>query len=490
MKRKDFLYRLSLGTPPLLLGSPLLLHCGCEKESVAQQNPRNTENPEIRDNENIQAVEDEFKTLLPIPKEINGGNLNAQYTSAKIRSGTSTRVLGYQKNECLGPTLSLKKGAILDIKFSNRLDENSNIHWHGLTPPPEMDGHPKDTLSPGKEFRYQFRVNNRAGTYWYHPHPIHHTAAQVYEGLAGLIFIRDTVEQEVNLPKEDREIPLIIQDKRNIEPSLDHTPNHYDVMWGYLGDHMVINGVYQPYLPVKTTTYRLRVLNGSNARIYDLALSNDLTFFLIGSDCGFLERPFELRSITLAPGERVDLLVNFSKQKISTSVFLMDKNSQQKLIKFLVKEAQEDAFILPAELLKIEKIAPETAVKTRSFSLSNQSMMGMRQIHRINHKVYDPDRVDEVVKSKSVEIWEFDNTHGRFDHPMHLHGVQFQILERKGGRNRLIPSETAYKDTFLVGRGEMVKIIIPFDNEKGRYVFHCHTLEHENDGMMLQYEIT
>ena len=213
-----------------------------------------------------------------------------------------------------------------------------------------MDGHPKDMLSPGEEFRYQFRVNNRAGIYWYHPHPIHHTAAQVDEGFAGLIFIRDTVEQEVNLPKEDREIPLIIQDKRNIESSLDYTPNHHDVMWGYLGDHMVINGVYQSHLPVKTITYRLRILNGSNARIYDLALSNDLTFFLIGSDCGFLERPFELRSITLAPGERVDLLVNFSKQKINTSVFLMDKNSQQKLIKFLVKEPKEDAFILPAEL--------------------------------------------------------------------------------------------------------------------------------------------
>ena len=178
-----------------------------------------------------------------------------------------------------------------------------------------MDGHPKDTLSPGEEFRYQFRVNNRAVTYWYHPHPIHHTAAQVYEGLVGLIFIRDTVEQEVNLPKEDREIPFIIQDKRNIESSLDYTPNHHDVMWGYLGDHMVINWVYQPHLPVETITYRLRILNGSNARIYDLALSNDLTFFLIGSDCGFLERPFELRSITLAPRERVIYWSIFQNKK-------------------------------------------------------------------------------------------------------------------------------------------------------------------------------
>ncbi len=117
-------------------------------------------------------------------------------------------------------------------------------------------------------------------------------------------------------------------------------------------------------------------------------------------------------------------------------------------------------------------------------------MIGMKSIHRINGKTYDPKRVDERVKANTVEIWEFDNTAGSFDHPMHLHGVQFQILERIGGRNLLLPPELGYKDTFLVKTGEKVKIIIPFGDQKGRYVFHCHILEHENDGMMLQYEIT
>lgn len=499
MKRKDFLYRFSLGVPPVLLGTPLLLHSGCEKNRIIQHPNSNTprmptgnmETPGIQNPQNSTSTsgEDEFKTLLPISNKISKGNLMAQSTVAVIKSGESTKVLGYQSGGLLGPTLSLGKGELLNIQFSNRLNENSNIHWHGLTPPPEMDGHPQDVHSPGADFRYQFRVNNRAGTYWYHPHPIHHTANQVYEGLARMILIRDDEEQLLNLPKGDREIPLIIQDKRNIDTHLDYSPGHHDTMGGYLGNYMIVNGTYKAYHPVKTTTYRLRVLNGSNGRIYDLALGNDLSFFLIGSDCGLLERAVQLRSISLAPGERVDLLVDFSNQKIGSTLFLMDNNSQQKLIKFLIEEQQNDGFIIPTELSKIKKTTPETAIKNRVFSLSNRNM-GMGRIHRINNKSYDPERIDEVVKGKTVEIWEFDNTFGIFGHPMHLHGVQFQILERKGGRNRLLPWETGLKDTFLVSRGERVKIIIPFDNEKGRYVFHCHTLEHENDGMMLQYEIT
>lgn len=258
-----------------------------------------------------------------------------------------------------------------------------------------------------------------------------------------------------------------------------------------LGDYMCVNGVHKVFRSVGTTSYRLRILNGSNARIYDLALTHALPFTLIGTDCGLLDQSHSIDSLTLAPGERADVLVNFSQQKINTVVDLIDKNNNdRRLLQFLIEKKLDDDFTLPKKLSTLEKIAPETAVKTRKFQLSSRGMIGMKSIHRINGKTYDPKRVDKRVKANTVEIWGFDNTAGSFDHPMHLHGVQFQILERIGGRNRLLPAELGYKDTFLVNTREKVKIIIPFGYQKGRYVFHCHTLEHENDGMMLQYEIT
>jgi FtsP/CotA-like multicopper oxidase with cupredoxin domain len=170
---------------------------GYNKERITHL-PKNTESDEKQNGPDKQTTLDKFGSPLPIPKEINGGHLIAQYTSAVLSSKKTTSVLGYQKGRILGPTLSIEKGTLLDVQFSNQLQENSNIHWHGLTPPAPMDGHPDDTLSTGQIFRYQFRVNNRAVTYWYHPHPINHTASQVYKGLEGTILIRDTTEQKLH----------------------------------------------------------------------------------------------------------------------------------------------------------------------------------------------------------------------------------------------------------------------------------------------------
>ena len=301
-----------------------------------------------------------------------------------------------------------------------------------------------------------------------------------------MIYVRDSIEKELNLPSGDREIPLIIQDKKAIDTSLEYSVNQHEVIWGLMGDFVCINGVHQPFHSAGTSTYRLRILNGSNARTYDLGFSNDLPFHLIGSDCGLLEQSHALNALTIGPAERADILVDFSKQNINTTVFLIDKNNyDRKLMKFVIEKEHNDNFEIPNQLSTIDKLNPESASKTRRFTLSDHGMMGRNQVHEINGKSYDKYRIDEVVKSNTTEVWEFDNTNGVVDHPMHLHGVQFQILERIGGRNQLTPSETSYKDTFLVRAGEKVKIIIPFGSDKGKYVFHCHNLEHENNGMML-----
>lgn len=480
MKRNTFLrYGYSIFYP--LIGNNFLLLYGCRKEETPN-NPLSTDTLESND---------VFKTPLPIPKEVTGGLLTAQHTYTSIVSGINTRVLGYHAGAVLGPTLSLQEGDDFNISFVNRLQEDSNVHWHGLTPPAHMDGHPLDQVAPGKSFNYQFKITNRAGTYWYHAHPMHKTASQVYEGLAGMFFVRNSLEKELNLPELKNEIPLVIQDKKEIINSLTYSVNHHETMWGIMGDFNCVNGILRPFHKVDTSTYRLRILNGSNARIYDLAFSNNISFHLIGADCGLLEQSYELNSLTLAPAERADILVSFKNQKKNTAVYLLDKNNNdRKLIKFFIHQEKKDDFVVPKKLSTIERLNPSMAVRERIFILSNHGMMGMNNMHTINGKSYDPNRIDEVVKAGSVEIWEFDNSFGVFDHPMHLHGVQFQVMERKGGRNQIIPSETGLKDTFLVKAREIVKVIIQFGNHKGKYVFHCHNLEHENEGMMLQYKIT
>jgi blue copper oxidase len=275
-----------------------------------------------------------------------------------------------------------------------------------------------------------------------------------------------------------------------------------------MGSNILVNGVYSPFKDVKTRNYRLRVLNGSNGRIYNLALSNGVSFSVIGSDGGLLPSPRTVSSLLLGPGERADLIVDFSNYAIGTELFLESKTFSAgatqgtqsfKIMKFKVTQKDKDSYTLPATLSAINSISKGNAMKTRSFDISNGGMgnmggmgnggMMMKGMHRINNKVYDHSRIDETVQSGSTEIWVFDNSLGNEPHPMHIHALQFQVLERSGGRNGLIPTEGGWKDTVLLLPGEKVSVIMTFGQNKGKYVLHCHNLEHEDDGMMLQFEI-
>ena len=373
-----------------------------------------------------------------------------------------------------------------------------------------MDGHPEDVALPGSSRNYNFTVTQRAGMYWYHPHPDGFTAEQAYLGLAGVFIVRDAEEQKLNLPSGEMEIPLVIQDKRiNADYSLNYSPNMNDVMTGYMGSNILVNGVNSPYKDVSTRNYRLRVLNGSNGRIYNLALSNGASFAVIGSDGGLLSSPQTVNSLLLGPGERADLIVNFSTYPVGTELFLESKTfsagSSQgiqsfRIMKFRITQNEKDSFTMPAALSAINSVSKSDAIKTRTFDISNGGMGGMggmmggggmtmTGMHRINNKVYDKSRIDETVQSGTTEVWVFDNSRGNEPHPMHIHALQFQVLDRTGGRNGLIPTEKGWKDTVLLLPGEKVRVIITFGQNKGKYVLHCHNLEHEDDGMMLQFEI-
>lgn len=322
--------------------------------------------------------------------------------------------------------------------------------------------------------------------------------------------MRDAEEKALNLPSGEFEVPLVIQDKRiNADYSLDYTPTMNDVMTGYMGQYITVNGVHAPYKGVKATTYRFRVLNGSNARIYNLGLSNGASFKIIGSDGGLLETSETVSTLLLAPGERADILIDFSSYNIGRELFLINNTfagastqGKQKfnVLKFVVETKITKDFVIPTALSNIEKIPANSASKTRTFRISEMSMSGMSNMgnmggmtmtgmHQINNKVYDKNRIDEVVSAGATEIWVFDNSAGAEPHPMHIHGVQFQVLDRTGGRGSLIASEKGWKDTILLLPGEKVRVIMTFSQYKGVFMLHCHNLEHENDGMMLQFEV-
>lgn len=502
MKRKDFLRYSGMGVASTLLagGAPFLLSL-CRRGNMMNIGG----GP-------VNVTEGSFDVALPIPVAINGqGTLVAQSTTYSIFKGKTSKVLGYQPGSILGPTISLISGGSVNISLQNQMSEPTNIHWHGLIIPANMDGHPEDVTQAGSSFNYAFTVNQRAGMYWYHPHPHGFTARQVFKGLAGVFVVNDSEEQSLNLPSGAFEIPLVIQDKRLFpDYAIDYSPQMGEIMTGFMGPYITVNGAYSPYLNVNKRNYRIRILNGSNARIYNIALSNNASFAVIGSDGGLLAAPQTVNSLIVGPGERADLIIDFSSYAIGTDLFLISKTfsagdaqgkQEFKIIKFVVSKDDNDSFSLPGTLSSINLIPENTATKTRTFSISNPNMgmggnsgmnmkgMNMKGMHKINDKSYDPNRIDETVQAGSTEIWTFDNTSGDEPHPMHIHGMQFQVLDRTGGRNIVIPTEKGWKDTVMVMPGEKVRTIMTFHSNKGKYVVHCHNLEHEEDGMMLQFEV-
>ena len=445
-------------------------------------------------------VEKSFSTPIAIPMVMDATNASfAAKTNTATIGGQSLKTLSYGNGGILGPTLKLNQGDVMNLLFKNELSEPTNIHWHGLEAPAVQDGYPTDLTQAGNSYTYNFRVVNRPGTYWYHPHPDMATASQAYRGLAGFFIVTSPEEQALKLPAGNFDVPLVIQDKR-LTGGLEYNPDADDQTIGFFGESVLVNGTSGAMMDVERRTYRFRILNGSNARIYNFALSDGIKFKLIGSDGGLLDAPVDVSNILLAPGERADVLINFGSMPVSTELFMESAsfsgsssqgNQSFKVMKFKIIKDATDNFIVPSTLMAVEKISESSSVASRKFNIGHMMVHGGMEgvMHPIDGKTFDANRRDEVVKSGSVEIWEFDNTTGTEIHPMHLHGLQFQVLSRIGGRGSIQAWEKGWKDTVLAFPGEKVKIIIRFPDNTGKFVFHCHNLEHEDAGMMLNFEI-
>ncbi len=483
MNRNEFFRNIGFGMIAFATGESLLSSCKSGMDMGTTVAPIVTDG--------------EFVNALKIPETVSGtSSLIAQSVQDELLVGKKVNVQGY-RNGILGPTFRVQKGSTVNIPFQNKTTEHSNVHWHGLVIPADMDGHPDQMIMPNESFNFQFAVNQQAGTNWYHPHVHKLTGKQVSQGLSGLFIVESPEEKALNLPSGNYEIPLIIQDKRlNTDGSIKYNPTMMEVMTGYMGETILVNGTNKPYLNVATRYYRFRVLNGSSARIYNLALSNGADFYVIGSDGGILPQPEKVKNLMVGTGERADILIDFSTMKVGEQIYLNNETfstmgtsqgtSSFKIMNFVVTTQENDAFKMPTSLIPFFKITGSS--KTRTFALTMDMMAMSGGMHKINGKIYDANRIDENVNLGATEIWEFDNSTGDEAHPMHIHGVQFQVISRTGGRNAIFPQEKGWKDTVLVAPKEKVQVIIKF-GQQGKFVFHCHNLEHEDDGMMLNLEV-
>jgi FtsP/CotA-like multicopper oxidase with cupredoxin domain len=360
-----------------------------------------------------------------------------------------------------------------------------------------MDGHPRDEVAAGQSYQVRFPVRQRASTCWYHAHTDQLTAQQAYAGVAGFLIIEDPSEAAFGLPSGNHDVPLVFTDKRvNAARQLIYAPSMMDVMSGYLGDVILVNGTPDGWLSVDRGLYRLRLLNGSNARIYKIALSDAQTFHLIGTDGGLLPSPRMVTSVMLAPGQRLEILVDFSPYAAGASVVLKSltfaggggmmggpqQGTEMDLLRFYVDSTVTGNATVPAALQPLTPLTSAKAKRTRLFTLT---MSGM--VHTINGQSFNLQRTDFTVPFGDVEIWEYRNA-GTEPHPMHAHAALCQVLSRSGAVS-LPPEDAGWKDTVLVNAGETVRVLTRFDTHPGLFVHHCHNLEHEDSGMMQNFEV-
>ena len=391
------------------------------------------------------------------------------------------------------PTLRVAPGDAFALTLDNQLGEDTIVHWHGLTPPADMDGHPSLVIPSGATRPYAFTIHERPGTYWYHPHPHHRTGWQVYHGLAGFLIVDDGQDAARGLPTGARELPLLLADKRISGGALQYAPTMGEQMAGFLGNTVLVNGRVGPVLPVEPAVLRLRLLNGSNARILNPAFADGRTFWLVGTDAGLLETPVPVQQVLLAPGERVELLVDLRASAGQQVEFLSApfsitapspptapaQGSGFPLLRF-------DASLplsgppgdIPASLPPMPP-APVPAGPLREFVLTQAQGQ-----HFINGAVYDLGRLDFSVPLGVPHVWRFTNA-GNMPHPMHMHGTHFRVLSRSGAP---LPTDAGWKDTVLVRVGEVVDVALRFD-VPGLFVVHCHNLEHEDHGMMQNFVV-
>ena len=412
--------------------------------------------------------------------------LTAAPTRLVLTQGTGTEVYAYN-GTVPGPTLEAREGDRVIVHFRNQLPEPTTVHWHGIHLPFEMDGSPFHPIGPGEQHDYAFTLMpGSAGTYWYHPHFAHSTGTQVAKGLYGALIVRAADDPLPNI----REQMFILSDSRLEPDGSIRMAEPGTAQWridfenGREGDLLFVNGRIMPTVELRSgEVQRWRIINASAARTYRLSLAGH-SFLHIGGDGGLFERPVEVKEILLSSAERVELLVRGTGapgERVVLQSLPYDRYIPQtrptdwKVPRNLLTVqysavAPVTPMTLPATLRAVPALDTTASVATRVISLTQGF---------INGKAMDMDRIDITAALGTTEIWEVENLVG-MDHPFHLHGFQFQVIERNG----IAEPFRQWKDTINVPKHESVRFVVRFSDYPGKWMFHCHILAHEEHGMM------
>jgi spore coat protein A, manganese oxidase len=435
-----------------------------------------------------------------------------------------------------GPTIEARTGQGLSIDWANELpgehflpidhtlcgaganlpQVRTAVHVHGARVPPESDGFPEDWKKPGEVYTALYPLEQEAATLWYHDHAMGIERLNQYAGLFGFFLVRDAREEELALPAGEFEIPLVLCDRLFYADGQLHYPDSGDSAAPWVpevyGDVVMANGKLFPYLPVEPRPYRIRLLNASNTRLFRLSLAPALAWTQIGSDQGLLPAPAEFKDLTLACAERADVILDF-REMAGQRIALV--NQSQPVLEFRVAGRPLSAgsggsgtpdlrFSVPKRLRPVERIPESAAVVTRSLTLNEYMNPKTRVMLMLLNGKYWHDPVTETPRLDSIEIWNLINTTQDL-HPIHLHLVRFQLLERRAfdvddflnyGKFHYVgdpappePGETGWKDTIPAHPETVTRIIVPFSGFPGRYVWHCHLLEHAANEMMRPFEV-
>ncbi|MBU3678211.1 MAG: hypothetical protein FGM32_01215 [Candidatus Kapabacteria bacterium] len=407
-----------------------------------------------------------------------------------------------------GPTLFVRKGETVTMNVTNNLSDTTAVHWHGFKMSAEMVGGPKQRIAPKSSWKSSWKVTNSAGTYWYRPGLHAKAQEQLLKGLGGMIIVRDDEEAKLDLPRTYGvdDIPLVLSDRA-------FTAEGQIAVRAY-GDSMQVNGVIRAQCNVPGQVVRFRLLNANTERCYFLGFGDNRKFSVIASDGGLLNAPVELTRYFLSPGERIEIVVNFSADK-GKSVKLRAFNSflpqsisggeRTQTGPFVNALARADFDILnvvvgdptakpvtaiPTQLAIVPPLKEADAFVNRRITISDSVLAtGTPTSYMYNRKFYNPDSIEFKVGLNNTEVWEIGNT-GNFSHPLHIHGVQFNILTRNGQASR--PEEAGWKDVVFVRNRETVRVIAKFDDfpdSTRAYVFHCQNARHADQGEMGQYVV-
>lgn len=447
------------------------------------------------ENPSLEKKTDSAKQPLPLPPLLEAASktskkieydLKTQTGESQIFEGNKTKTLGYNGN-LLGPVIKVKKGQEVVINTENTLNEETSFHWHGLKTNATSDGGPHQLVAPNSTEKVSFKVDQEAATLWFHPHSEGKTASQVYRGLAGLLYVEDENSETLNLPKNYGidDFPLITQD-RYFDKNNQINYKQVAIDDGTKGDTLLINGSLSPYVDVTTKWVRYRLVNGSNASNFTYTLEDNKPFYQIATDGGFLNQTQELTSLTLSPGERAEILIDTESSQNKDKLNLL-VNDTVALQMNLTQEKKDQNILINQPLNQITEPNMNTIPELKKQVID---LKGMSHMVSINGETFDKDKINLQATAGTKEIWEINNVSGMMGgmiHPFHIHGVQFQIVSRDGKE----PSENekGWKDTVLVNPDEQIELLVSFD-KKGIFMYHCHILEHEENGMMGQLEVS